>query len=687
MHRGTTWKALLASLVFLVGCGASESVAPAEPDSDNDSESALSDDEVAFGPNGSKRRVVLFVWDGLRPDSVNSTDTPTLNAIKRFGVDFSDNHSTYPTFTMMNAASFATGGFPGTTGFYGNTLFQRGPVGTGSDGKTLDFSQPVFLEDYGVLKALDAFYDQKLLLVGSLFQAANAAGLSTATVGKTGAAFLQDYKSTGIILDERSAFPLSFAQGLQAAGYPLPRNAVFAYSPDAGLDGGNNPTGADAVARLADKSATDPTADAGSAYSNANQYMMNVFTEFILPRHRPDLSVVWLRNPDATQHDYGPGSNGARVALRAQDQLLRQLISALERNNLLSSTDLMIVSDHAHSTVSGRVDLFPLRAITKSAIGEVDETGYSVSGDTRLADLIARANLGFRAFDGADCSASFVLSGITADGTRVYPKKVERVGGDACVCKTPPCAPKEYVTPQYVLPEQLMPTDVVIAQNGGSDYLYLQSEDRGRVQTLVTFLQSRQEYGAIFVASKYGAIDGTLSMKDLRLESTLQRTPDIIVSYAWDDTVSVGGVRGIEYESMLNRRGMHGSFSPFDVHNTLLAIGPDFKRAFVDPLPTGNVDVAPTIARILRLPLPHADGRVLVEGLRRGPRPAQFEVVVEQLKSPQEASGVSMTLPTSPDATVDATKSGRFSTEVSLKKLRRNGTTSVYFDSAKGIRP
>ena len=76
-----------------------------------------------------ERKVIVFVWDGLRPDSINPADTPNLHALREAGVEFTDNHSTYPTFTMMNAASFATGGFPGSTGYYGNTLWQPGAEG------------------------------------------------------------------------------------------------------------------------------------------------------------------------------------------------------------------------------------------------------------------------------------------------------------------------------------------------------------------------------------------------------------------------------------------------------------------------------------------------------------------------------------------------------------------------------
>src|SRR5581483_3017725 len=131
-------------------------------------------------------RVIIFVWDGLRPDSITQTDTPNLYALKTGGVDFSDNHSTYPTFTMMNAAAFATGSFPGTTGFYGNTLWQQGPTGNTSAGTPADFVDPIFTEDYGILQDLDAYYNNQLLLVGTLFQAAQGAGLTTAAVGKSG---------------------------------------------------------------------------------------------------------------------------------------------------------------------------------------------------------------------------------------------------------------------------------------------------------------------------------------------------------------------------------------------------------------------------------------------------------------------------------------------------------------------
>ena len=49
--------------------------------------------------SASGRNVVIFVADGLRAGSVNPTDAPTLYSIQQQGVNFSNSHSLFPTFT------------------------------------------------------------------------------------------------------------------------------------------------------------------------------------------------------------------------------------------------------------------------------------------------------------------------------------------------------------------------------------------------------------------------------------------------------------------------------------------------------------------------------------------------------------------------------------------------------------
>ena len=69
------------------------------------------------------RRVIIFVWDGLRADDLTPEIAPNYFALARSGVVFADHHAVYPTFTMMNSASIATGAYPGVHGFYGNVVY------------------------------------------------------------------------------------------------------------------------------------------------------------------------------------------------------------------------------------------------------------------------------------------------------------------------------------------------------------------------------------------------------------------------------------------------------------------------------------------------------------------------------------------------------------------------------------
>ncbi|HMJ50192.1 MAG TPA: alkaline phosphatase family protein, partial [Burkholderiales bacterium] len=483
----------IIALLFLAGCASTE--------------------EKYSAAAGERTRVIIYVWDGLRPDSVNPQDTPNLYRMRQAGVDFTDNHSTYPTFTMMNAASFATGGFPGSTGFYGNTLWEANASGNDAANKPVDFRQPVFTEDYAILEDLNQYLKGDLLLVGTLFDAAQKAGLTTAAVGKTGAAYIQDYKRSGILLDEKTVLPLSLAKELQSAGIPLPNTTPNAFPPGAlalAPDNGN-PIDFKAVKKLKDGVTFDPTDSSGSPYKPGLKYLADTYINYILPKKNPKLTVFWLRNPDTTQHVYGIGGPNYRDALRDNDRILGQLRAKLRELGQDGSTDIIVVSDHAHSNVAGASDLFPLRAIRNGAIDEIDPNGYSTSGLVRLADLLNRA--GFVVFDGLGCSYLPGGVGIKIDGTSVYPTKIDR---DGSICGKPG---EKYMTASFKAPASLPPKAIVIAVNGGSDYLYVPDHDAETVGSAIRFLQSRSEVGAIFVDSRYGQVPGTLPLSMVRAEN------------------------------------------------------------------------------------------------------------------------------------------------------------------------
>src|SRR5262249_33959060 len=175
---------------------------------------------------------------------------------------------------------------------------------------------------------------------------------------------------------------------------PVPVNTKNAYNAgDVTLSAVNgNPTASGPkLTLMGDKVTSDPTLNGLAPPSGSNLYMLQMYLSHVLPK-APDLSLIWFRSPDSPEHQYGPGSYTYRDALKNQDALLGQLQAALKARGWDKTTDLIVVSDHGHSSVSGDSTLFPLRAITTGAVGDVDATnGWSVSGDVRIADLIKRS--------------------------------------------------------------------------------------------------------------------------------------------------------------------------------------------------------------------------------------------------------------------------------------------------------
>jgi len=718
VRLATTFITPLALGILLAACGS-------DSDGGTTTASTTPNTGTTAPATPTATRTIVMVWDGLRPDSVNATDTPNLYALRQSGVNFSDNHSTYPTFTMMNSSSFATGAFPKTSGFYGNTFWTppQGsantiPAGSGAGGSAQDYQDPVFTEDYAVLATLNDYYGGQLLLVKSLFATAQAAGLTTATIGKSGAAYLQDLGKGGVFLDENTVQPRSLVTELQGAGFALPSNVVKNYSgSDAVTLAGNNgnPTARagyvtfnttafdpDGKVAIAARDSADTTQ--GAPEDAANKYMMSVYTQYILPQKKPMLSLIWFRTPDNVEHGYGPGSANMKAGLRSQDARLGELIAALRANGLDSSTNIVVVSDHGHSSVSGPVATFPLRAITASstvpnggvsgaAIGAADPNGYSFSGDVRSADLLTYR--GFAAYDGSGCSTS-AMYGLTADGKPVIPVKVDTSGSLCGSANTKYQAisaalAKPVASFKVPAPGSLPANGIVVAANGGSDYFYVPGHDAATVQKLVTFLQQREEYGAIFVDSRYGSIPGTLSLAQVNLENAKRQNngqPDVVVSFSWDYNTAVQGMPGIEFESVGGQRGMHGSFGISDVHNTLIANGPSFLTNKVVTTPSGNVDVAPTVAYLLGLSMPQADGRVLNEGLATPATKDQPTVTPSTVTPAAAATGLTFELPTDPTGAAKDTAlaRGTYSIELSVKDLTVGGKSYRYFDSARAVR-
>jgi arylsulfatase A-like enzyme len=151
----------------------------------------------------------------------------------------------------------------------------------------------------------------------------------------------------------------------------------------------------------------------------------------------------------------------------------------------------------------------------------------------------------------------------------------------------------------------------------GETAIYVRDGNRQIVRQVVRALQSTAGIGAIFTqpdrrGSLIGSVEGTLSFDVAR--GGHARTGDILYSPDWTDAKNAYGIAGT---SASNGVAGHSSSSPFEIHNTLIAAGPDLKQQSTVSVPSGNVDFAPTFLHMLGLQIPSSmQGRPLVEALR-----------------------------------------------------------------------
>ena len=153
-----------------------------------------------------------------------------------------------------------------------------------------------------------------------------------------------------------------------------------------------------------------------------------------------------------------------------------------------------------------------------------------------------------------------------------------------------------------------------------SDYVYLDDAARsnGAAEGIIRWIQEQPWAGAVLASGGLEQLPGVLPLSAMWGGATSDRSPSFAVTPAWSDEANERGVRGMvqALTEQVALRSSHGSASPFDTHAFLAASGPSFREGMTTTLPTGAVDLTPTLLQLLGIEGTGGhDGRVLWESL------------------------------------------------------------------------
>jgi predicted AlkP superfamily pyrophosphatase or phosphodiesterase len=604
-----------------------------------------------------KNNVIIFVADGLRRGSINATDMPTFLKLRTAGVDFRNSHSAFPTFTTANASAIATGHGLGDTGDYSNTIYPGAWLSKPDPTATTGSITP-FLENDQILADMNSLFAGNYLGERTLLSFAREKGFNVASVGKLGPTAIQQNEAVGwdqsglltandaIIVDDSTGesnglpLPAEILEAMQKADLPLDSPLRSNGYPDTSI--WNSGFAGDAV-----------TPGATAANLVQQQWFADVTTKVLLPTFaadkKPFVLLFWSRDPDGTQHNEGdslqrlaPGINGdtSKRGLQNADRCLKQLLDWLDGHPAIKAhTDVLITSDHGFATISRReIDSDGTQTAEPSAALDYEMSGKekpepkgTLPTGFLAVDLGIREHL--RVFDPAIRATM---------GPSVYAELV--VGGEKS---------QHPSTGSAILGETIKHIDgsdakIIVAANGGSDLLYVPSKNVDVVRRTIDTLTQLDYVGGIFVDDAYcpAASDcpGTLPLSAVGLVgSSRVPRPAIAVTFKVFHRVpgDLQSAAQISDTTLQEGQGMHGGFGRDQTFNNMAAIGPDFKSGFVDELPMGNIDIVPTLAKILGIDMPsigNLKGRVLQEALTNGETSKQG--VAKTLISAPTASGM-----------------------------------------------
>lgn len=255
-------------------------------------------------------RVVIVVFDGLRPDMVAGR-MPRLAAFAEEGVWFTEARSVFPSYTRVATTATATGCHPARHGVVNNAFHAPALL----QGRPLDTSQP---DDIALLERAPG---------GSVH--ARAMGERLAAAGKTMGAVHCGSAGSAYLINHRVA-----------------QNGHWTVSAF-GRASTRTPEAVDrAIAEVGPLPAMDVPKVAAVRYAADAAIRMGLGDD------GPDVLVAWMPEPDTSYHYRELGSDATRAAMAACDAAFADILEAARSGPRGARTAVIAMSDHGHITTT-----------------------------------------------------------------------------------------------------------------------------------------------------------------------------------------------------------------------------------------------------------------------------------------------------------------------------------------------
>ena len=111
-----------------------------------------------------------------------------------------------------------------------------------------------------------------------------------------------------------------------------------------------------AEARSRTRSAPSP-AKGELPNSDEDDWTTRALTDVLWKEGVPKFSLLWLSEPDLSEHETAPGSPTALAAIRSDDANLAESSRRCGQKMPSTNTDIFVVSDHGFSTIERAIDV------------------------------------------------------------------------------------------------------------------------------------------------------------------------------------------------------------------------------------------------------------------------------------------------------------------------------------------